>query len=106
LKKWGRGRGQWKYNRWINLFRVNCIHVWDYHNVIPSHDNFKIKLADRHWLTPVILATQEDCGSKLIWANSLLDSILISPSQTRAGGMAQRVCPEFKAQYCKKIFFK
>jgi hypothetical protein len=40
---------------------------------------------------------QEDCGSKLAWAN--LKKIL---HKNRAGGVAQAVDPEFKPQYCKK----
>jgi hypothetical protein len=35
----------------------------------------KINESQHQWLTPVILATQEDRGSKPAWANSLRDPI-------------------------------
>jgi hypothetical protein len=45
------------------------------------------------WLTPVILAAQEDHSSKPVYENL---------SQKRAGGVAQGEGPEFKPQYQKK----
>jgi hypothetical protein len=61
----------------------------------------------RHWwLTPVILAIQEAeirrleaRPGKYIVCETLSQK---NPSQKRAGGVAQRVVPEFKSQYCKK----
>jgi hypothetical protein len=52
---------------------------------------------------PVILATQEDPGSKSAQANGLVRP----PSQkalhkNRAGGVAQGEGPEFKPLYCQK----
>jgi hypothetical protein len=44
---------------------------------------------------PVIIAIQEDHGSKPDSANSSWDSISKIPSQKRAGGVAQGVGPEF-----------
>jgi hypothetical protein len=44
---------------------------------------------------------QEDHGSKPAWVNSLKDPILKTPSQKKAGGVAQGVGPEFKPQYGK-----
>jgi hypothetical protein len=45
----------------------------------------------------------QDCGSKLAWANSLPDPILKkNPSQKRAGGVAQGEGPEFKPQSAKR----
>jgi hypothetical protein len=57
--------------------------------------------AKQKWLIPVILATQEDRGSKP--ANSSMKTYLEKdPSQKSAGGVAQGVGPEFKPQYCRK----
>jgi hypothetical protein len=55
---------------------------------------------------PVILATQAAEISRMVvqrqpWANSSQDPILQNPSWERAGGMAQGVGTEFKAQYQK-----
>jgi hypothetical protein len=50
--------------------------------------------ARRWWLTPVILATQEDHGSKR-------DPVSLKKShpKNRAGGVAQDVGPESTSQY-------
>jgi hypothetical protein len=61
--------------------------------------------AGGQWLMSVILATQEDCGSKPAWANSSWDPISKNLSQKRAGGVAQGVGPEFKPNTEKKSFF-
>jgi hypothetical protein len=59
------------------------------------------------WLTPVILATQE-AEIRRITVRSQVRQIVHetlsqkSPSQKRAGGVAQSVGPEFKPQYHKK----
>jgi hypothetical protein len=45
---------------------------------------------------------QEDHSSKTAWANSEQDPISKTPSQERAGGVAQSIGPEFKPQYQKK----
>jgi hypothetical protein len=29
--------GEWKYNIGVNLLKVHCTHVWNYHNQIPSY---------------------------------------------------------------------
>jgi hypothetical protein len=58
------------------------------------------------WLTPVILASQE-AEVRRIMVGSQPGQIVRetlswkNPSQKRAGGVAQGVGPEFKAQYCK-----
>jgi hypothetical protein len=60
------------------------------------------------WLTPVIPATQEAEITRTTvqsqsGANSSQDTISEkNPSQKRAGGVAQGLVPEFKAQYRKK----
>jgi hypothetical protein len=58
---------------------------------------------------PVILATQEDYGSKPDWTNNSRDPISKIPNthththtHKRTGGVAQGVRPEFKPQYRKK----
>jgi hypothetical protein len=51
---------------------------------------------------PIILATQEDHGSKPAWANSLQDPISVKTFTKKHGGVAQGVGPEFKYQYHKK----
>jgi hypothetical protein len=59
------------------------------------------------WLTPVILATQEE-QIRRITVQSQPGQIVCetlsqkNPSQKRAGGVAQGEGPEFKPQYCKK----
>jgi hypothetical protein len=57
--------------------------------------------AGHQWLTPIILVTQEDHGSKLAQANSLQYLILKerNPSQKRTGRVAQGIDTEFKPQY-------
>jgi hypothetical protein len=45
---------------------------------------------------------QEDCDSKLAWANSLRGPTLKYQSLKTAGGVAQCVGPEFKLQYRQK----
>jgi hypothetical protein len=61
------------------------------------------KLAGCWWLMLVILATQENLGSKPAQATSLQDLILKNPvTKNCAGGVAQGKGPEFKPQYCKK----
>jgi hypothetical protein len=62
----------------------------------------KTVLIPNRWLMPVILATQEDHGSKAAWANSLQEPILKIPNTKRADGVAQGVGPEFEFQYHKK----
>jgi hypothetical protein len=42
--------------------------------------NFKYILVRHQWLTPVILATQEDYGLKLAWANSSRDPVSKEPN--------------------------
>jgi hypothetical protein len=60
-------------------------------------------LARHWWLTPVILATQEDGGLNPGWANSSQDSIAKKPfTKKRASGVAQGVGPQLKPQYHKK----
>jgi hypothetical protein len=55
------------------------------------------------WLTPVILATQEDWSSKPAQANSSKDLILKNPiTKNWAGGVLQDEGREFKPQYWKK----
>jgi hypothetical protein len=56
---------------------------------------------------PVVLATQEAEIKKII-VHSQPGQIVLevlfqkTPSQKRAGGVAQGLGPEFKPQYCKK----
>jgi hypothetical protein len=45
---------------------------------------------------------QEDHSSKPAQANSSQDPILKTPSQKRAGGVAEGISPEFKPQYHTK----
>jgi hypothetical protein len=46
---------------------------------------------------------QEDCGSKIAWANSLQDPISKKHiTKKRVGGVAQGIGPEFKPQYQQK----
>jgi hypothetical protein len=60
-------------------------------------------VAGQQWLTPVILAIQEDHDLKPSWANSSSDPISKNPSQeNRAGEVTQGEGPEFKSHYCKK----
>jgi hypothetical protein len=55
---------------------------------------------------PVILAIQEDCGSKPAWANSSQDPDSKKKPHYKkwAGVMAQAVGTEFKPWYCKKKY--
>jgi hypothetical protein len=57
------------------------------------------------WLTPIILATQDQSRTILvgIQTGQIVHETLSqkNPSQKRAGGVAQGVGPEFKPQYCK-----
>jgi hypothetical protein len=41
-----RGRGNWNIMEGKDLFHVQCMHVWNYHNETPSlmHANSKLKL--------------------------------------------------------------
>jgi hypothetical protein len=69
----------------------------DGHSSRPAHQ----------WLTPVILATQEAKIRRIVVRNQprqIVSKILSqkTPSQKRAGGVAQGVDPEFKPQYCQK----
>jgi hypothetical protein len=53
--------------------------------------------AGRQWLTPVILANQEDRGSKPAWANSSQDPISKKNlHKNSAGGVARGERLEFK----------
>jgi hypothetical protein len=61
------------------------------------------KQAGCWWLTPVILATQEDGGSKPAQANTSMKSYFEKTlRRKRAGRAAQGVNREFKPQYCQK----
>jgi hypothetical protein len=57
---------------------------------MPSEEN----RPGHQWLTPIILATQEDHGSKPAWANSSQDRISRKPFRKRAGGVAHGEGPE------------
>jgi hypothetical protein len=73
-------------------------------------DFTNLKISWHHWLTPVILATQEAEIRRITVqsqprANSSQDPISKNPSHThtytqnRAGGVAQGEGPEFNPQY-------
>jgi hypothetical protein len=76
-------------------------------SVTCSHSLLKRRrLARCQWLTPCNPSCsggrdREDHSSKPVWANSSWDPILKTPSQKRAGGVAQGQGPEFKPQYRK-----
>jgi hypothetical protein len=59
----------------------------------------KNSLAGPQWLTPIILATQEDRSSKPARANGSPDPISKIPNTQRANGVADGVGPEFKLRY-------
>jgi hypothetical protein len=59
------------------------------------------------WLTPVILATQEAEISRIMARSQPGEKVREtlswkSPTQNRAGGVAQGEDPEFKPQYCNQ----
>jgi hypothetical protein len=62
----------------------------------------KSNKSQHQWLTPVILATQEDRGSKPAWVNSLRGPTWKKTFTKKGCGVAQGVGPEFKTQYCKR----
>jgi hypothetical protein len=69
--------------------------------------NEKLERSRCQWLTPIILATQEAEIRRIVVLNQpgkIVRETLSrrSPSQKRAGGVAQGEGPEFKPQYCKK----
>jgi hypothetical protein len=37
LEKGGGGRVNWDIMEAVNLFKVHCIHTWNYHNEAPSN---------------------------------------------------------------------
>jgi hypothetical protein len=58
----------------------------------------KLRLTWPRWLTPVIIATEEDLGSKSAWAHKR-DPIWKKSITKRAGGVAQGEGPKLKPQY-------
>jgi hypothetical protein len=61
-----------------------------------------VELAGHQWLIPIILATQEDLGSKPAQANSSKTLSGKNSSQKRASGVAHGIVPKFKPQYREK----